>query len=125
MNKALEYGDIVTVNTTNGYWTAGAKFFIIAPEGDGELGLREHALCFKCTPDMKPNKSQGAYEIPWTEIDFETVDDAAIIGLRTKIENLDKEISTKSVQKRDAEKLYKAVKEDKDVFLHSFAEEVS
>ena len=124
MNKPLEYGDVISVKTTNSFWTSGQKMFIIAPEGDGELGLREHAVCFKLGDDGKPNKSLGAYEVPWIEMDWDTLQDAAELVLNSKVTRLSKEVKEKSAAKENAEKMLSNIKKDKDVFIRSFAEEI-
>ena len=124
MNKPLEYGDVIEVRTTNSFWTSRQKMFIIAPEGDGELGLREHAVCFKLGGDGKPDKSLGAYEVPWIEMDWNTLQDAAELVLNSKVTKLTKEVKEKSAAKANAEKMLNNIKKDKDVFIRSFAEEI-
>lgn len=124
MSKALEYGDIVTLKTETQFWRAGQEMYILAPEGDGDLGLREHAVCFKLGEDGKPNKQAGAYEVPWTDIDFSTIRDSAEVSLKAKVETLDKQIKDAKVKKDQAEKMYLNIKRDHSSFINSFAKEI-
>lgn len=122
--KSIEYGDIVTVTSTNGFWQAGSRMFVIAPEGDGELGLREHSICFKLGQDGKPAKNLGAYEVPWKDIDFNSIEDAAKVALKSKVETLEKTIEAKQKEHKKAVELYVKAQRDKDVFINDFAQEL-
>ncbi len=120
----LNYGDVIEVKTTNAFWSAGEKMYIIVPEGDGELGLPEHAVCFKLDANGKPNKGLGAFEVPWTDMDFSTLQDAAELALAVKIRALDSEVKSKTASKIAAEKIMAGIKGNCEASLKCFAEEI-
>ena len=123
MNR-LDYGDVIALKTANNFWSAGQMVYIIVPEGDGELGLPEHAVCFKISPDGKPDKSQGAYEVPWAEMDFSTLQDAAELSLNAKIKKFGDEVKVKTAAKEAAERILNGIKGGDGRILKAFEMEI-
>ena len=120
----LQYGDIVRTVTSNNFWLLGELFFVICGDGDGVLGERNHALCWKLGSNKKPVKN-GAYEIPWTNIDPEFRQDSFLEHVKENVSKLIKDRAMLDRKIENAERVMKNTAVPVEHELMSFDEELN
>lgn len=84
----LEFGHIVKVKVPSNFLSVGDELFVVLPDGDGEWGLKGHAICWKLDKDKRPIE-RDAYEVSWNDLDTDHVQPYEVVAVEARLKELD------------------------------------